>query len=463
MKDKDAIIEELVKQNTFLMETITILEKENIALREKIDRLSKDSGNSSLPPSSDIVKPKPKTSRKKVKRKRGGQPGHKKHTRKPFTPEQIDHTIEYELNSKDSAGLEPLDDWHVIQQITLPEKLYYVTEHKARKYLDPQTGEIVIAALPEDVSKGGLFGGDITALVAYLKGDCHMSFTTIQSFLKEILGVKVSRGYLSKIIKNVSKALAPSYQELMEKLPNEANIGIDETGHKDNGKKHWTWAFQTTEYTLFHIDKSRGSQVLFDILGKDFTGIINSDFYGAYRKFCRLTEAVAQFCMAHLIREIRFLAEMTDKKLSKWGKGLLNTIKKMFNTLHNAEEYTTKGYISVMKRIKDRFLDKVRRPPDHKLAKKLCRRFKGKAAEDYFRFLVEPDIEPTNNGTEREIRHTVIDRRITQGTRGSSGMRRCERIWTTIATCKKQNQNVFEFIHNSILAHWNNETQPKLL
>ena len=463
MENKDAIIAELTKQVSILMERIKKLEKEVRELREENARLKKDSGNSSLPPSSDIVKPVRKVSRKKVKRKRGGQPGHKKHTRKPFTPEQIDHTIEYELSSKDSAGLEPLDEWYIVQQITLPEKLYYVTEHKARKYLDPQTGNIITAALPEGISKGGLFGGDITALVAYLKGDCHMSFTTIQSFLKEILGVKVSRGYLNKIIKNVSKSLAPAYQELIEKLPNEANIGIDETGHKNNGKKHWTWAFQTSEYSLFHINKSRGSQVLFDILGKDFAGIINCDFYGAYRKFCRLTEAVAQFCMAHLIREIRFMAEMTDKKLSIWGKSLLDTIKKMFKTLHNAEKYTSKGYAGKMKRIKDRFLDKVRRPPDHRLAKKLCRRFKGKAAEDYFRFMTEPNIEPTNNGTEREIRHAVIDRRITQGTRGNSGMRWCERIWTTIATCKKQNRNVFDFIHQSILAHWNNYIHPKLL
>ena len=105
----------------------------------------------------------------------------------------------------------------------------------------------------------------------------------------------------------------------------------------------------------------------------------------------------------------------------------------------------------------------MRRPPDHALCKKLARRFKGKAAEDYFRFLTEPKVEPTNNGTEREIRHTVIDRRITQGTRGQAGMRWCERIWTTIATCKKQHRNVFEFIHNSLIAHWTEQRYTLLL
>jgi len=82
------------------------------------------------------------------------------------------------------------------------------------------------------------------------------------------------------------------------------------------------------------------------------------------------------------------------------------------------------------------------------------------AADDYFRFLTEPGVEPTNNGTERQIRHTVIDRRIIQGTRGQAGMDWSERIWTTVATCKKQRRNVLKFIHQSLLAHWNNTPYP---
>ena len=81
----------------------------------------------------------------------------------------------------------------------------------------------------------------------------------------------------------------------------------------------------------------------------------------------------------------------------------------------------------------------------------------------YFRFLTDPNIEPTNNGTEREIRHTVIDRRITQGTRGDAGMRWCERIWTTIAMFKKQERNVFDFIHKSLLYHWTDKNYQLFL
>ena len=290
-----------------------------------------------------------------------------------------------------------------------------------------------------------------------------MSYTTIQQFFKEVMRLEVSRGMLNKATQKVSAALEPAYQQMVERLPEESYLGIDETGHKDNGDKYWTWCFQTSRYTMFHIDKSRGSKVLFELLGKEYEGIIGCDFWGAYRKFVRLGSVTVQYCMAHLIREVRFLAEHTNRNLSRWGEKLLNWLRALFKTLHRSDELTETGFARRMIQIKQGFLNQIRRPPDHKLAKKLARRFKGRSAETYFRFLTDPNVEPTNNGTEREIRHTVIDRRITQGTRGEPGMRWCERIWTTIATCKKQNRNVFEFIHSSLIAYWTNNSYPKLL
>jgi len=172
MDVKDKIIAELKQEIIQLREEIRLL-------KEDIARLKKDSGNSSKPPSSDIVKPK-KTTRKvsRKKRKRGGQFGHRLFTRKPFEPEQVDEVIEYELRDKDAGGLKPLDGWSIIQQIKLPEKMHKIIEHRARKYIDPVTGQVHIASLPEEVRKGGLLGGDVTAMVAFMKGGCHMSFTT---------------------------------------------------------------------------------------------------------------------------------------------------------------------------------------------------------------------------------------------------------------------------------------------
>ena len=105
----------------------------------------------------------------------------------------------------------------------------------------------------------------------------------------------------------------------------------------------------------------------------------------------------------------------------------------------------------------------VRRPPDHRLARKLERRFRGARAEHYFRFIDEPGIEPTNNATERALRRVVIDRKVTQGTCGHAGMRWCERSWTVIATCIKQNRNVLNYLHQALRAHWLCQPAPKLV
>lgn len=464
MDYKDTIIAEQKAIIAELTKTIETLIKRIEQLEDEVARLKKDSGNSSKPPSSDIVKPEIKVRKRTVKkRRRGGQPGHKKFTRKPFACEDIDEVIEYELTDEEAQGLEPLDQWHIVQQVTLPDKPYIVTEHRARKYIDKRNGQIIITSLPDEVKKGGLLGGDVTAMVAFMKGGCHMSFSTIKQFFKEVMKLDVSRGMLNKATGKVSASLEPAYQQIIERLPDESYLGIDETGHKDTGDKYWTWCFQSVDYSLFHIDESRGSKVLFDLLGKEYEGIIGCDFWGAYRKFFRLGNATVQYCMAHLIREVRFLAEHTNSKLSDWGQKLLDWLRKLFRTLHRSDELTETGFARSMEQIKRKFLSKVRKPPDHKLAKKLARRFKGKAAETYFRFLTDPDVEPTNNGTEREIRHTVIDRRITQGTRGDAGMRWCERIWTTIATCKKQQRNVFDFIHKSLLSHWTDKNYPLFL
>jgi len=454
--DKDAIIKKQAAEIKTLKETIA-------RLKDEIARLKKDSSNSSKPPSSDIVKPLKVSRRPGKKRKRGGQHGHRKFSRQPFEPEQVDEVIEYELRSKDAEGLKPLNEWFIIQQIELPEKMYRVIEHRARKYLDPATGKIHIAPIPDEIRKGGLLSADVTTAVAFMKGGCHMSYTTIQQLFKELMKLDISRGMLCKATQKVSQSLQPAYEQLAECLPYESQVGVDETGHHDDGKLHWTWCFDTSDYSLFKIDKSRGSNVLEKTLGKDFAGIVCADYWGAYRKYARLFDIRVQYCMAHLIREIRFLAEHSVKKLSRWGNELLEWLKKLFKTLHSRSCYTLEGFERAMEQIKDGFLNRMRRAPDHKLAKKLARRFKGKAAENYFRFLDAPEVEPTNNGTERQIRGVVIDRRITQGTRGEAGMRCCERIWTTIATCKKQKRNIFEFVHESVIAHWSKQEHPSLI
>ena len=114
----------------------------------------------------------------------------------------------------------------------------------------------------------------LTALIAFLKCGCHCSFSTIRKFLRDVVGLTISRGQLAKLCGRVSDSLALRYQQLLELLPTQERVNVDETGHKDNGDAFWTWCFRAPLFTLFKISPSRGSDVLFAVLGKEFDGVL---------------------------------------------------------------------------------------------------------------------------------------------------------------------------------------------
>src|SRR5439155_16843141 len=86
-----------------------------------------------------------------------------------------------------------------------------------------------------------------------------------------------------------------------------------------------------------------------------------------------------------------------------------------------------------------------------------------KHGEAYFEFVTTPGVEPTNNLAKQAIRFVIIDRRITQGTRGETGRRWCERMWTVIATYSQQGRSVFEYLSAAVAAYFDGGTAPSLL
>jgi len=194
MTNKDVIIARLLRQNKQQADQIRLLTEENRKLRERITHLEKNSSNSSKPPSSDIINPKPPAKNGR-KRKRGGQLGHKKHTRQPFAPEQIDETIIHELSAEEIAhrNLKPLDkNESALQQVDLPEKFYNVIDHRVQLYIDPN-GNIIKAKLPKAIRKEGLFSSQMTAFVGYLKARCHMSYLTIAGLFNDVMELDISQ------------------------------------------------------------------------------------------------------------------------------------------------------------------------------------------------------------------------------------------------------------------------------
>jgi hypothetical protein len=459
MQDRDAIIKQLSEENKQLREYI-------ILLQEKIARLEKNSSNSSKPPSSDIINPQPQNSKKK-KRKIGGQQGHPKYNRALFEADEIDRTVIHKISVEEvrRRGLIVLDKTEsVLQQIDLPAKLYTVIDHHVQLYVDPN-GEIVKAKLPKDIRKTGLFSVKMIAFAGYLKARGHMSYSTLQSLFNDIMDIDVSQGFLAKICtKKLSPALQPAYTEVGQFIRNAPVVGTDETGHKNPAyKSAWTWCQQTPQAVFFHISNSRASQVLLNILGRDYSGVIICDYYSANKKFIRLSNALVQYCWAHLIRDIKFLLTLSHKTLKRWAKVLLVVLRKIFRLWKTRLCRHLGRYKKSIEKLKRLFLQKVRRPPDHSEAINIKNRFVDGVDKCYFLFLERDGVSPTNNLSEQAIRFVVIDRRVTQGTRSWSGMRFCERAWTVVATCARHKRSVYDFFIDALNATYKNTPYPKLI
>lgn len=485
MDDRDRIIQELRELVAAQAAEIRALRQKVAELELALAKATKDSSNSSKPPSSDIANPKPKQQRpgRPKKRRQGGQPGHQQHLRQPLPAERVDQVIEHTIEDSEvqRLGLTPTGDFDVVQQIELPQSPVHVTEHRLMVYQDAQ-GNLYRPDCPD--LKGTLFGPRLLATIGWLKSVAHCSYSTVEMWMEDVLQVPVSRGYLAKLCnESISASLLESYEELVSAIPHQPQLGSDETSIKDQGKKHWIWCITATAFTVFQIAKTRSRDVLEKLVGAEFAGCLNFDYFSANCSFAWNNWIKAQYCWAHLIRDIRFLAEKhPDQQTKAWAEQLLERSRRLFSAWHRREEMTAEGFHRSMLTHRDRFLELVRQPPSRKNqiekeASNLAARFAivefpneetsemetYDLSQDYFRFMFTEGLEPTNNHSEQQIRHCVIDRKITQGTRGTAGQRYHERMWTAIATCKKQNRNFFNFLLDSIVAHRNGTPTPSLL
>ena len=253
-----------------LQRRIAELEKRVVELEAENARLKKNSSNSSKPPSSDIVKP-PRPHGPRGSGRIGGQPGHPLHEREDLPPEQVDHFRSYHLERCPDCGgkvRRTKKIARVLQQMELVERPVEVTEHRAEMVWCPHCRKPHATPLPEALEKAGLLGPRLTALVGWFKSRGHDSYSTMAEFLTDVAHPKVSRGLLAKAIQKVSAALQQPYAALTEALVSQPRLNVDETGHPENKQRMWTWVFRAEDFTVFHIDPSRGSEVLEAILGR---------------------------------------------------------------------------------------------------------------------------------------------------------------------------------------------------
>jgi transposase len=172
---------------------------------------------------------------------------------------------------------------------------------------------------------------------------------------------------------------------------------------------------------------------------------------------------VLQFCLAHLIRDVKFLTTLPDRQDRAYGERLIGGLRRLFGVIHRRAEFSVAEFQRRLEAARAEVLHAgTHNVPATRASGNLAKRL-ALHGESYFRSLTTPGVEPTNNLAEQAIRFVVIDRRITQGTRGERGNRWCERIWTVMATCSQQGRSVFENLEAAVTAWFQGDDPPSLL
>jgi len=271
------------------------------------------------------------------------------------------------------------------------------------------------------------------------------------------------------------ESVAPAYDELLEAVKDEKDLHADESTLNNNGATAWIWAFVTSWFSVFTVQDSRASEVLFEVLGMHFSGIIHCDLHTAYQKFIRLineasqnaglgTILACQLCVAHLKRDFKLFSDSVIPHCRTYG----NTLELMLSDLIHFRDLVKEnpGDPLLLQQLEERgkaMVDyAISQAPRTQEGRAMAKRFL-KHGHWYLTFIKNLDIEPTNNMAEHAIRFIVLDRYVTQGVRSARGMLRVSRLWTVAGTCRKQKRNIHQFFLDSLNSWCRNEQGPSLI
>jgi transposase len=376
------------------------------------------------------------------KRKPGRKKGHAGVTRKRPSDKDIMRIQEETLSECPDCG-NPLKEsrskrTRVIIDIQLPAEPETV-EHVINQYWCSKCGEMKEKTIT-DAMPGFGTGLKTIAYSAYLHYHQGMSISKIVENLS-ILGMKISAGSLVGGWKALAQLLKPCYEEIGQHIRGSTDaVYADETGYRQNGKKCWLWSFSTKNEVFFLIRKSRGGDIVREVLGKVFNGILVTDFWKPYLAVSAL---IRQWCIAHFLREFKKI-EYTRKDLPDEYRLFKKRVKRLFNDALRSSKKKLSGH--ERQTAYDRFLERLDQITlceyNDKDVVRLQKRLR-KYRDGFFTFVVR-NVDATNNHSERIIRYAVIMRKTSFHTMSDAGSETMSILMSVFKTLELRDENVLE-------------------
>ena len=307
-----------------------------------------------------------------------------------------------------------------------------------------------------ELTEWHLCGPMLVTFIVCLSSRFRLSRRKIREFCNDWLGIKLSIGVINQCIHEAGRAVSPVEEQLIEQIQNSGLLHIDETGWLQLSSKLWLWVFATTSVCLFMIGK-RTKTELQKILSI-FTGWVMSDGYGAYRHYKKRLR-----CWAHLIRKLKGLAQSMNKEARIFGQRGLTLFDLLIEAIRAARDGPNNDifeeFSQMLKEFKKFCLDNSN--SDHKKTRELAREFLNDW-EAIWRVLSNVTFPMTNNEAERLLRHWVISRQISYGTRTDEGSRAFCLLASVIETCRLRQVSPWPYIAKVITERRKNNPPPPL-
>ena len=424
-------------------------------------RLSKNSSNSSKPPSSDYHPPrKPKSLRKGTNKKAGGQKGHKgktlalsqhpnkTHRNKVSNCDKCHHTL---------SGVEAEIEKRQVYDI--PKITIEITEYQIERKTCPSCAHQTLGQFPQGVTHKTQYGKNIQGLSVYMNQYQMVPFKRIKEFFADVFGHNINEGSLVTMNKRCYESLQGFEDEVKRQLCNGAVAHFDESGMRVGKKRYWIHVASTSLLTLFKIHEKRG-QVAMNAMGiiNDFKGYAVHDYWKPYLSY----ECFHVLCNTHHLRDLTFIYEQYKQSWPKKMIQLLLAAKRLVDYAKTREQISLppqliekiqQKYASILSQALEE-IDVLPKPLQNgKRGRKkkhpafnLYQRFEENQA-NILTFVTNFSVPFDNNQAERDIRMAKLKQKISGTFRSHEGADYFARIRSYINTARKNTINVADALH----------------
>jgi len=412
---------------------------ELIELVLQLQRPEKTSRTSSKPPSTD------KKEKRENSRPGGAKPGHEPHNRR--LADDPDEFCDHKPTLCEECGgsLSPDAEMELIaeyDEIEIPPVKPHVVRHRRFACRCAHCGAIAKAA-PPAVATTTPFGPRIHALAIYLKGFQALSYERLRFLFRDAFGLIISEGALMNMFIRSHAKFKIEADKAKAVLREARVVASDETGVRIEGTNSYHWVFHCKDAVVHQPDYSRAARVAEETMNGHRPKVWISDRYSAQQNH----GAAHQTCLAHLARDTAFALEHGSDDLPLRFKLWFG---KAFDLAADIARFKAATIAGKKRALENQLADILGAATQCDLARQLQAKIE-RARDQLLTFCDYPgEVDATNNGSERALRPSVVQRKVTNGYRAMWAAQAEADVRTTVDTARIKRANPFQTILHTL-------------